>query len=98
MQLTDPVAEYGHTLGRCSVTGGFVYRGAMPEWQGIYLYGDYCSGEIWGLIHTGDPSLSTGWTSQLLWQTGGNITTFGQDPSGEVYYADRGGTIFKLQK
>ena len=45
-----PVAEYSHSEGGCSVTGGYVYRGAMPEWQGIYLYGDYCSGKVWGLI------------------------------------------------
>jgi glucose/arabinose dehydrogenase len=39
--LVFPVAEYSHGEGGCSVTGGTVYRGAMPEWQGIYLYGDY---------------------------------------------------------
>ena len=45
------------------MTGGYVYRGqALPEWQGIYLYGDYCSGEIWGLIHRG------GWQTQILFR------------------------------
>ncbi|MBI3152691.1 MAG: PQQ-dependent sugar dehydrogenase, partial [Chloroflexi bacterium] len=42
--LILPVAEYNHSEGGCSVTGGYVYRGAMPEWDGIYLYADYCSG------------------------------------------------------
>src|SRR5690606_25763845 len=45
-----PVAYYDHTLG-CSVTGGFVYRGppGNPGLQGLYIYGDFCSGRIWGL-------------------------------------------------
>jgi glucose/arabinose dehydrogenase len=98
LQLTYPVAEYDHASGGCSITGGYVYRGSMPEWNGIYLYGDYCSGKIWGMMRTSDPSSKTGWIAQLLYQTDSNITTFGQDPSGEIYYADRGGTIFKLQK
>ncbi|MEO8354767.1 MAG: PQQ-dependent sugar dehydrogenase, partial [Chloroflexota bacterium] len=52
--LIDPVAEYSHPEGGCSVTGGYVYRGSMPEWNGIYLYGDYCTGIIWGLNRSND--------------------------------------------
>jgi len=91
--LTYPVAEYSHAEGGCSVTGGYVYRGAMPEWRGIYLYGDYCTGIIWGLIHTGAE-----FQHQVLYDSAANITTFGQDPSGEIYLADRGGTIYRLGK
>ncbi len=98
LPITDPVTEYSHAEGGCSITGGFVYRGAMPEWQGIYLYGDFCSGKIWGLIRPSDPTAGTPWQSQLLFETGANITTFGQDPAGEIYFADRGGTIFRLGK
>ena len=44
--LVGPVAVYAHDLG-CSITGGFVYRGAdLPAMRGRYLYGDYCSGMI----------------------------------------------------
>jgi glucose/arabinose dehydrogenase len=96
--FVDPVAEYSHAVGGCAITGGYVYRGSMPEWQGIYLYGDYCSGYIWGLLRSNAAGTANGWTSQLLFQTGNNITTFGQDPQGEVYYAGRAGTIYKLQK
>ena len=46
-----PVAEYSHDLGN-AVIGGYVYRGAnLPAWQGVYLYGDYGSGRVWGLLH-----------------------------------------------
>ena len=52
--LTLPVAEYDHDLG-CSITGGEVYRGsAYPDMDGVYFYGDFCSGRIWGLWRNGD--------------------------------------------
>jgi glucose/arabinose dehydrogenase len=91
--LTGPVAEYEHG-NKCSITGGYVYRGqALPAWQGVYLYADFCSGEIFGLVHHADGS----WESQLLYDTGFNITSFGQDESGEVYVIDRAGGIYQLQ-
>ena len=96
-KMTYPVAEYSHNEGGCSVTGGYVYRGAaLPEWLGIYLYGDYCTGKLWGLIHSTDPSGALNWRSQLLFETGLNITTFGRDPAGEIYVAGRNGTIYRL--
>ena len=84
VNFTFPVVEYSHAAGGCAIIGGYVYRGAMPEWQGIYFYGDDCSGKIWGLIRS-----NNGWQSQGLFETGANITTFGQDPSGEIYFANR---------
>ena len=88
--LVPPVAEYSHSQG-CSVTGGYVYRGTMPEWNGIYLYGDYCSGTVWGLI----PS-NGGWQNQVLYSGVGRITSFGQDEAGEVYLVLDGGQILRL--
>ncbi len=91
--LVAPVAEYGHGPG-CSVTGGKVYRGLLPEWQGIFLYGDYCSGQVWGLLQ--DSGL---WQTQLLFSTGFTITTFGQDAAGELYLSDyRAGVIYRLER
>ena len=88
-----PAAEYSHNEGGCSVTGGYVYRGAMTEWNGIYLYGDYCTGKIWGLI------LSNGqWQSQVLFEAGETITTFGQDEFGEIYFASDSGNVYRLTK
>ena len=89
--LVEPVAEYSHPEGGCSVTGGYVYRGSMPEWNGIYLYGDYCTGFIWGLIHT-----ANGWQAQKLFDLDVNITSFGQDTSGEIYLVSDNGGVFRL--
>jgi glucose/arabinose dehydrogenase len=91
--LLLPAAEYSHNEGGCSVTGGYVYRGSMPEWNGIYLYGDYCSGLIWGLILS-----EAGWQSQVLFDAGVLITSFGQDESGEIYLASDSGDIYRLTK
>jgi len=91
--FTWPVAEYSHSDG-CSVTGGYVYRGLdLPEWQGIYFYGDYCNGTVWGLIRTAQNN----WQSKVLFQTGVKITTFGVDEAGEIYLADyRNGSLLRL--
>ena len=92
LQLTFPVAEYKHT-GGCSVTGGYVYRGSMSEWNGIYLFGDYCLGTVRGLIHSNGQ-----WQSQVMFETGVTITSFGQDGSGEIYFSSDNGSIYQLIK
>jgi glucose/arabinose dehydrogenase len=90
--LVNPVAEYGHDQG-CSVTGGVVYRGqALPEWQGIYLYGDYCSGWVRGLYR----SAQGDWLTTQLFENLGPITSFGEDESGEVYLALHSGSVLQL--
>ena len=75
------------------MTGGEIYRGsALPEWSGVYVYGDYCSGKIWGLLRTAD-----GWKNQLLFSTGYRITSFGADEAGEVYLANyNDGDVYQL--
>jgi len=90
--LTLPVAEYLHGSGDCSVTGGYVYRGATAALQGIYFYGDFCSGRIWGLHRTG-----TGFESALLADTTFSISTFGEDETGELYLANyAAGEIYRI--
>jgi glucose/arabinose dehydrogenase len=91
--LTEPVAEYSHAEGGCSVTGGYVYRGSMPEWNGIYLYGDYCTGYVWGLIKS-----VNGWQVQRLFEANVRITSFGQDEAGEVYLLSDTGEVYKLAR
>lgn len=90
--LTLPAFEYGHEAGRCSITGGYVYRGnAIGELQGHYLYGDFCSGEILSA-----QELSSQWQQQALLDTSFAISTFGENESGEVFVADLGGSIYQL--
>jgi glucose/arabinose dehydrogenase len=77
----QPVAEYGRT-GGCSVTGGYVYRGsAYPALQGLYFFGDYCTGKIWSL----DQQESGTWRMTEQLQQPIQISSFGEDEAGEVY-------------
>ncbi len=90
--LVLPVAEYDHSLG-CSVTGGVVYRGqAYPRMNGLYVYGDYCSGRVWGLRGDG-----TTWQNALLLDTPYSIVSFGDDELGNVYLVDYAGSLFLLR-
>ncbi len=83
-----PIFDYEHTLGRCSITGGYVYRGsqgALPT--GTYIYADYCTGEIFGW---------NGSSQSLLLDTAMNISSFGEDEAGELYVVGLGGTVHKI--
>jgi glucose/arabinose dehydrogenase len=92
--LTLPVAEYPHGPDGCSITGGYVYRGAaVPGLAGAYLYGDYCSGRIWALTQGSNGA----WQSRLLLESGLSISSFGEDEAGELYVADlSGGAVYRI--
>lgn len=93
-ELTLPVVEYAlHVEGDCAVSGGYVYRGTdLPAWKGIYLYGDYCSGRVWGLFQDSTEV----WHNALLFETGARITAFGQEENGEIYLGSHSGSIYQL--
>ena len=84
-----PVFDYDHSGGRCSLTGGYVYRGSQGTVApGTYLYGDYCSGEIFAW---------NGSSQSVLLGSGMNISSFGEDEQGELYVVDLGGTVSRLE-
>lgn len=89
-----PVAVYDHSLG-CSVTGGYVYRGpGNLDLQGLYLYGDFCSGRIWGLHQVGGR-----WDNRLLADTDWQISSFGEDEAGRLLLTDfASGTLYRIDQ
>lgn len=90
--LIEPVVEYSHQDG-CSVIGGFVYHGAaIPALRGVYVFGDYCSGSIWGIFYDADGKPFR----RLLAASGLNITSFAQGADGEIYVLAQGGVVTKL--
>lgn len=89
--MTFPIAVYDHSGNKCSITGGYVYRGTQyPALQGKYFFADYCSTQI-GIL---DSNNTITWTSAY---SGNNFSTFGQDSQKELYVAAvNSGKIFKI--
>jgi hypothetical protein len=90
--FTPPIAEYDHSLGRCSITGGYVYRGTQTTLPlGAYIYGDFCTGEIFQLF----PPVGGG-TQTVLLDTNLALASFGEDEAGEIYVVGLGGTVDRI--
>jgi hypothetical protein len=92
-ELKLPILEYSHRFG-CSVTGGYRYRGSSePALDGIYFYGDFCSGTIWGATE----SVAGDWSSVPFLETGLSISSFGESESGELFVSSLDGEIFRIR-
>ncbi len=91
--LTLPVAEYIHGSG-CSITGGYVYRGAAYPWlDGVYFFADYCSGIVWSL----ERAASGEWEMRERIRANFNVSSFGEDQDGELYLVGHDdGAIYRL--
>jgi len=99
-----PVHEFSHggSPYRCSITGGYVYRGdAIPDLQGTYFFGDYCSNQIWTFRWDGGGGITNleDRTSELAPNAGaiGSISSFGEDADGNLYVCDLNGEVFAIQ-
>lgn len=102
----DPVYDYlrgsGLFQGR-SVTGGYVYRGPIEEYQGDYIFGDFVSEQIWSLrVNANTGELVPGSLTDLTGRFGADagsidlISSFGQDAAGNLYVVDFTGEIFQV--
>ena len=91
-KLVFPVFEYGRDRG-CSVTGGYVYRGAArPAERGRYVFGDYCSGTIWSLrVQAGAATDVRVEPFEVE-----SVSSFGENSAGELFAVSHDGTIFRL--
>lgn len=89
-----PVLEYNHTEG-CSVTGGYVYRGAaISALRGTYFYSDFCSGWVRSFrLVGGQVREPREWTTL---KPGGNVPSFGEDAAGELYILTSGGGVWRV--
>jgi glucose/arabinose dehydrogenase len=99
LALTDPVFEYSHSDpgSPCSVTGGYVYRGAvLPGFTGTYFFGDFCSGQVWSFRYTNNAVTDFKDRTEELALPQPSIASFGEDGAGELYIVDLGGTIYKI--
>jgi glucose/arabinose dehydrogenase len=98
--FTPPVVEYGHDDG-CSITGGFVYRGArLPALVGLYFCADYCTAMIRSLRWNGPSEPVTelwDWRAALDPEERlANLSSFGEDAVGEIYLLSLDGAVYAL--
>jgi glucose/arabinose dehydrogenase len=85
----QPVHEYDHNRGECSVTGGYAYRGkALRGFEGAYFFADFCLGELMGLRNGKAESLGL---------TIKQVSSFGEDAAGELYALSLDGPVYRLE-
>jgi glucose/arabinose dehydrogenase len=91
--LTLPVHVYPREQG-CAIIGGAVYRGErLPALQGLYLFGDLCSGRVWTLAR----DASGAWSATEALRLDASISSFGEDEAGELYLTDiAGGVVYRF--
>jgi glucose/arabinose dehydrogenase len=88
-----PIFEYPNPDQGCSVTGGFVYRGArIPDLQGAYVFADYCQGDLRALRQE-DGQLVV---ERSLGVNAANVASFGQDRDGELYVLSQGNGLLRI--
>jgi glucose/arabinose dehydrogenase len=89
----DPLLETTHSDGNCAIVGGYVYRGrAIPALDGVYIFGDDCRPNLVGVVASNGRVVAQRDLGPVVSQ----LTTFGEDPDGEVYAVSRTGTVFRL--
>jgi hypothetical protein len=90
-----PIVAYGRGEGVCVVTGGYVYRGEQyTALQGTYLFGDYCTGQIWGF--PAEQAASETVNYEELLDTDLRIASFGEDEAGELYVVSLSGSVYRI--
>ncbi|MFT5229219.1 MAG: glucose/arabinose dehydrogenase [Urechidicola sp.] len=93
--IEDPVAVYNHSGGACSVTGGYIYRGAeFPGMVGKYFYTDYCNGQF---AYLEDDGFGNWEINEFLGPQGFGWSTFGENNQQDIFVGNLNGTIYKLE-
>lgn len=90
--FVEPILTYISNGGPCSITGGFRYRGCIPGLRGIYVYGDYCSAQVF----FGEETSPGTWSASEWTNLSGNIFGFGEDEAGELYIS-RGNSVSRFE-
>ena len=103
-KISKPIVEYPHgpnddpkrkDFGQ-SITGGYVYRGpALPALEGVYVYGDFQSGRIWGVKAKDGEAVESGELTDVA-KSKLPIAAFGEDQTGDLFILAFDGRIHRL--
>jgi hypothetical protein len=101
--LIDPLFDYPHAPSAeraddgKSITGGYVYRGRrVPALDGVYVFGDFDTGRIWGLRESGGKLAEVREIVDLKKNPKLAIASFGEDAQGELYILAFDGKIYRF--
>lgn len=108
----EPIHDFLHANlpdGGFSVSGGYVYRGPIPELRGHYFFADYVFSRVWSLRFNGDdPSAFNGenfddftfWDDLIEPDVGAinRVSSFGEDLAGNLYIVDHLGELFRISE
>ncbi len=79
--FVEPIITYPHTQSRCSITGGYRYRGCIQGLHGVYVYADFCGRQLY-FATEGSPG---NWSSSQFTVVPSNVYGFGEGEDGELY-------------
>lgn len=92
----EPVYDYPHSSGGCSVTGGVVSRApSLPSLRGVYLFGDYCDGKIRALRRNAVTGRVTVGATGLTLKS---LSSFGTDADANVFVSSTDGSVKQIAK
>jgi glucose/arabinose dehydrogenase len=89
----NPILERSHDTGDCAITGGYVYRGlAIKGFQGTYVFGDTCTGALRAVQQRHGKVVR----ARNLKLNVPSISSFGENPAGEIFAASLNGVVYRL--
>ena len=95
-----PVAVYAHSDGGCSISAGAVARtSSYPDLNGWYVFGDFCSGQIWALDTTSvgiSDSTVVGEPRIVELGTAAQLTAVREGPDGDLYSMGLDGRLVRI--
>lgn len=95
--LSLPRYEYPHLEGNCSITGGYVYRHRTDPLEGLYFFGDFCTGRIWTLDPADDTVVDRSSELPEIAASSEELVAFGEGGRGELYAVLHGGEIWRIR-
>lgn len=90
--FVDPILDYPHSGGNCSITGGYRYRGCIPGLRGAYIFADFCTAKVF----FGTEDTPGNWSFTEWDDLGGSVFGFGEDEDGEVYLL-QGSSVLRFE-
>ena len=93
IEFTDPLIEYAHENGNCSITGGYWMDWGPQSLRDGYMYGDFCSGNIWII-----KNVEGQWVSEEVVNVGTMIVGFGRGINDELLIFSWAGNIYQINE